>query len=747
MKRIFLFIFSALFFSGFILPVSAAAPLPVTDLVATTISSTSIRLSWTVPNSVTLNQDAHFFYTKIATKAAGPFLPFSTQTESSIEKTGNRRMTMLIGNLNQATTYWFTMRHTEDFINWSDVSNVATVTTRPSYYVNVLKTPQGWEMRINDTPYFVRGMAYTAENVGEDPSVGTLQDWMLEDENHNGRIDGAYDTYFDLNKNHVRDSTEPVVGDFQLMKDMGVNTIRLYHHSSNDPSVQAGYGSFSGTKLQYNHAPNKVLLRDLFATYGIRVAIGDFLGAYTVGSGVTTNPGTDYRDTTQKNRMTASVKQMVKDFKDEPFLLMYVLGNENNIGGNTNTNASQFPTDFAKFVEQMAQIIHQEDPYHPVAVCLGDVNLDTFLPIMARNAPSVDIFAANVFRQGTFGNFFTQAKSLYNNKPVLISEFGDRTPVVTAGALNETRQRDIFINTWNGIVANSSGKAGADNAIGGVIYQFTDNWWQNGQPHVHNIGDRNQEFQGVTAQFSEGTSPFLRESRLVHYAFQNLWTGVPVPAQFLPEELEVSLDPTPIPNSTPFPKSSLVKVEAGASQIVHLSERILLKGRIELDPPSQTLPYSLKIKWTQSSGPGQTKFGDDASLVTLAQFNFSGSYALRLSAELDGVSFQDDIYIDVQPEKSETNSGSHDGSLPLSINEISAGSSALLYYQASSDGTVQFVVRNAANKKVEQFSTTVSQAGIYSQSWLPPQLSAGFYSITITQNGQLLKREIVMILK
>jgi hypothetical protein len=51
---------------------------------------------------------------------------------------------------------------------------------------------------------------------------------MSTDADENGRIDTAYESWIDSNGNHKRDSKEPLVGDFQLMKDMGVNTIRLF---------------------------------------------------------------------------------------------------------------------------------------------------------------------------------------------------------------------------------------------------------------------------------------------------------------------------------------------------------------------------------------------------------------------------------------------------------------------------------------------------------------------------------------
>ena len=75
----------------------------------------------------------------------------------------------------------------------------------------------------------------------------------------NGRIDGPYDSWVDANRNDRQDFGEPVVGDWKLLKDMGVNTVRLYHHAywvahgieTCDLRLTNIYGPFTGT-LQDN---------------------------------------------------------------------------------------------------------------------------------------------------------------------------------------------------------------------------------------------------------------------------------------------------------------------------------------------------------------------------------------------------------------------------------------------------------------------------------------------------------------
>ena len=91
--------------------------------------------------------------------------------------------------------------------------------------------------------------------------------------------------------------------------------------------------------------------------------------------------------------MMASAQKMVMEFKDEPYVLMWLLGNENNYG--VASNADKKPQAYFEFVNEVARWIKSVDPNHPVAVNNGDT---LFLDIFAKYAPDVDIFAANVYR-------------------------------------------------------------------------------------------------------------------------------------------------------------------------------------------------------------------------------------------------------------------------------------------------------------------------------------------------------------
>ncbi len=374
-----------------------------------------------------------------------------------------------------------------------------------------------WRLLVDGTPWVVRGLTFQPSQVGETPDEGSLRDWMTTDRNGNSRID-AFDTFVDANGNNRQDAGEPVIGDFALLRDMGVNTLRLYHHAS-----------------------NKHLLRQLHREYGLMFMLGDFVGMYTVGSGATWEEGTDYLNLEQRKRMTESVKQLVREHKDEPYVLMWVLGNENNYGGVHGIvggvgNAGKYPREYYRFLNELATWIHGEDPDHPVAIANGDAG---FLDLLAEEAPAVDIFGSNLYRgwQGAGRSFYEDARRMLD-KPVLVTEFG--CPAFQTGEPREVAERDqalYHFGNWVDIADNLAGR-GQGNALGGVVFEWSDEWWKAGQPPrfsprvqetVPNWagpypgGWNFEEWYGLVSQGDGAQSPYLRQLRASYELYKGLW--------------------------------------------------------------------------------------------------------------------------------------------------------------------------------------------------------------------------------
>jgi beta-glucuronidase len=364
-----------------------------------------------------------------------------------------------------------------------------------------------WQLLVQGKVFVVRAVTYAPTKVGQSPDEGTLGNWMEEDFNQNGKIDGPYDAWVDKNGNNIQDKDEPAVGDFQLMKQMGVNSIRVYHHPA---------------KI------NKKLLADLYENYGIMTIMGDFLGAYTIGSGADWYEGTDYTNPKHQKNMLESVKAMVNEFKNENWILFWLLGNENNYG--VANNAKKNPRAYYKFVNQVAELVHKLDPTRPVALCNGDT---LFLDIFAQEAPQVDIFGANAYRgKEGFVNLWQDVRD-QAGVAALITEYG-------CGAYYEGKTQDVaeqaqaiyHRGSWEDIEYNMAGY-GVGNALGGIVFEWLDEWWKAYEPARHDWkgqfygpfpdGFMHEEWLGLCSQGDGSKSPFLRTLRKSYYVYQQLW--------------------------------------------------------------------------------------------------------------------------------------------------------------------------------------------------------------------------------
>ncbi len=367
-----------------------------------------------------------------------------------------------------------------------------------------------WRMFVDGKPFVIRGITYAPTKVGQSPDKGTLTSWMYEDDNHNGKPDGPYDAFVDRNGNNEQDPDEPTVGDFQLLKEMGVNTIREYHQP---------------------FQPNKAVLREMYEKFGFYVVMGDFLGKYTLGSGATWFEGTDYDNPEHKKNMMASVRRMVMEFKDEPYILMWILGNENNYG--VASNADQKPESYFRFVNEVARMIKSIDPDHPVAICNGDT---LYLDKFAEYAPDVDVFAANVYR-GNYG-FGAFWKDVFQatGKPAFITEYG--CPAYARHLTKEEAeeaQAEYHRGNWTDIADNMAGGDGVGNALGGIAFEWLDEWWKNYEPFYHDRksdaigpfpgGYYYEEWFGLAGQGNGAHSPFLRRLRKSYFMYKEMWAG------------------------------------------------------------------------------------------------------------------------------------------------------------------------------------------------------------------------------
>ncbi|MBN2482890.1 MAG: hypothetical protein JXD21_01650 [Candidatus Omnitrophica bacterium] len=385
------------------------------------------------------------------------------------------------------------------------------VEKRGGDFMSLVKYTNGdWQLLMNGKPFILKGITYDPTRVGESPDNGTLENWTTQDINNNGIIDAPYESWVDTNENNIRDETEPITGDFQLMKEMGVNCIRLYHHPRH---------------------PDKELLRKMNKEYGIYVTLGDFLGKYTIGSKAPWAEGTDYDNPEHKANMMESVKQMVNEFKDEPYVVMWLLGNENVYG--LGCNADKKPESFFKFVNEVAKMVKTMDPYHrPVAIASGDI---LFLDLFAKFCPDVDVFGANIYRgKRGFLDFWDEVRR-HPGIAAMVTEYG--APSYGEGYSHQEAQEyqaEYLGNAWKDIEYNSAGY-GAGNAVGGFVFEWLDEWWKAYEPFCHDTarlsagpflsGYYREEWFGITGQGNGEHSPFLRQLKKAYFTYKKLWNA------------------------------------------------------------------------------------------------------------------------------------------------------------------------------------------------------------------------------
>ena len=226
--------------------------------------------------------------------------------------------------------------------------------------------------------------------------------------------------------------------DLALMVEAGINTIRVY-------------------------APihDKAVLDEIHKA-GIKVIIGF---GYNQGGNFDILSGTfiDY----------------VNKYKNHKAILLWELGNEYNY------HPEWFEGDIKNWYSAMnnaAELIHENDPSHPVTTAHGELPDDLAL----SSCPNIDVWGMNVYRWDNPGEIFGQWKEV-SEKPMYLSEAGgDSYMTITKQGykqgLNEKAQADANAKIMESIFNNMEVCSGV------TLFSFTDGWWKAGNNEVQDIG-------------------------------------------------------------------------------------------------------------------------------------------------------------------------------------------------------------------------------------------------------------------
>ncbi len=186
---------------------------------------------------------------------------------------------------------------------------------------------------------------------------------------------------------------------------------------------------------------------------------------------------------------TARITAAVNFYKNHPAVLMWMLGNEWNI--NRYYGAASSVLDAAQRTESAAALIKSLDTNHPVSTSYGeiDINADGLRLADTQHyvrdvAPSVDIWGLNIYRSSSFGTLFTQWASI-STKPMFLGEFGTDALYTSCArsnppeaTLDERTQKLWNLALWNEVTANLSAINPTKVALGGTVFELSDEWWK-----------------------------------------------------------------------------------------------------------------------------------------------------------------------------------------------------------------------------------------------------------------------------
>ena len=326
--------------------------------------------------------------------------------------------------------------------------------------------------------------------------------------------------------------------DFPLMKEMGVNTIRIYGMFPWDP--QNGPADPNNPVADRDHTKFLDLAFEagicVFITYPIGTATfrykivqeeptdGSWFAILPTGPPAPDDPekkptdqiwvedeeslqgGFDWlgQQTAAERRESDRVAYLVlaEKYKDHPAVFGWVLTNE------LNTPANVANPRFWSYLNELAGELKTVAPEKETMVSLFDDGLDAIKEIAQNDidVSNIDIWGINSYRgninpaQNNFTDLFSSYKAV-SDKPLIVTEFGPpsstRTEIessfgipVTPGTstgnncadgtftlMNSSQQEsvaDYIEGHWKDIEANS------DVAAGGIVFEWVDEWWKHG---------------------------------------------------------------------------------------------------------------------------------------------------------------------------------------------------------------------------------------------------------------------------
>lgn len=261
----------------------------------------------------------------------------------------------------------------------------------------------GRQIMVNDAPYIIKGICYHPVPKGSD-------------------------------KRDFRNLTQ----DIALMKEAGINTIRVYAPIDDKSVLDA-----------INEAGIKIIM-----SFG-------------------------YNQDGNFDILSGSFIDYINTYKDHGAILLWELGNEYNY------HPEWFGGDLKNWYSAMnnaADLIHKNDPTHPVTTAHGELPDDLAL----SSCQNIDVWGMNVYRWDKPGDIFSQWKAV-SDKPMYLSEAGgDSYMTITKEGfeqgINQKAQAAANAKIMESVFNNLEIGSGV------TLFSFTDGWWKAGNNDSQDVG-------------------------------------------------------------------------------------------------------------------------------------------------------------------------------------------------------------------------------------------------------------------
>ncbi len=235
--------------------------------------------------------------------------------------------------------------------------------------------------------------------------------------------------------------------DLKLMSEAGINTIRVYSPIN-----------------------DKAVLDEIEAA-GLKVIIGF-----------------GYNQDGNFDILSGSFIDYVNTYKNHNAILLWELGNEYNY------HPEWFDGDIKNWYNAMnnaAQLIHENDPSHPVTTAHGELP-DSLALSISKN---IDVWGMNVYRWDDPSTIFSQWSAI-STKPMYLSEAGgDSYMTISKDGYEQGNNEKAQADSNNKILYSVFNAT--DICSGVAMFSFTDGWWKAGNNNTQDPGGWAPNSSGV----------------------------------------------------------------------------------------------------------------------------------------------------------------------------------------------------------------------------------------------------------